>query len=118
MLIKKFEDLIVWEKSHRLTLDIYLKTKCFPKEELFGLVSQIRRSSMSICANIAEGQRKSTKDFSRFLQISLGSLEETKYYLILSRDLQYISLSEFTELFQRAEDIGRMLTGLRNKLIF
>jgi four helix bundle protein len=116
MLIKKFEDLLVWEKAHRFTLRIYLITKKFPKDELFGLVSQMRRSSASICANIAEGQRKSTKDFSRFLQIAIGSLEETKYYLILSRDLSYLKLTEFSELFSIAEEIGRMLTGLRNKL--
>lgn len=116
MLIQKFNDLHVWQNAHKLTLKIYLLTKNFPKEELFGLVSQMRRSSVSICANIAEGQRKQTKDFCRYLQIALGSLEETKYYLILGLDLNYIKNDDYKVLFEEAEKISCMLTSLRKKL--
>jgi len=80
-----FQDLRVWQKAHEFVLLIYDITKHFPPNELFGVTSQIRRSAVSICANIAEGHRKTNKDFLRYLDIAQGSLEETKYYLILSQ---------------------------------
>lgn len=98
MYIKTFQDLTVWAKGHLLVLEIYKITKFFPDEERFGLVSQIRRSSVSICSNIAEGYKKSKKDFLRYLDIAQGSLEETKYHLILSRDLNYFDINNFEKI--------------------
>lgn len=117
MQISNFTDLRVWKKAHQLTIEIYSASKLFPREEMFGLTSQIRRSSASVGANIAEGHRKRTRDFARFLEISQGSLQETKYHLILSKDLGYLTESHFDKLFAEAEDIGKMLTGLRNRLL-
>lgn len=111
-----FQDLFVWGKAHKLVLAVYEISKGFPKTELFGLVSQIRRSSVSICANIAEGYKKSTKDFVRFLEIAQGSLEETKYHLILSRDLNYFSENEFNKLFNMCNETGYLLYQLIKKL--
>ena len=88
---KSFEDLIVWQKAHQFVLNVYKLTTSFPKHELYGLVSQMRRAAVSIPANIVEGFRKSTKpDKARFYNIAQASLEEIRYYLILSRDLGYI----------------------------
>lgn len=87
---KSFEDLIVWQKAHQLTLSIYGMTKSFPREEIFGLSSQMRRAAVSVPSNIAEGfQRSGTKDKIRFFNIAQGSLEELRYQLILTRDLQF-----------------------------
>lgn len=116
MKIQSFQDLRVWKNAHKLTLEIYKVTKDFPEDERFGLVSQIRRSAVSICANISEGTKKSTKDFVRFLCISQGSLEETKYHLILSKDLQYCNKTKFNELIDLSNDVGKMLSGLIRSL--
>ena len=114
--IKSFQDLKVWHKGHNLVLEIYRLTKTFPNEEKFGLISQIRRSSASICANIVEGYKKSTLDFVRFLYIAQGSLEETKYFLILSRDLEYCDHENFNKLFNLSDEVGLMLNGLIKRL--
>lgn len=111
-----FRDLRCWQEAHKLVLSIYRTTQTFPSEERFGLTAQIRRSSVSICANMAEGFKKSTKDFVRFLDISQASLEETKYHLILSNDLGYLDSEQFTELNNLAENVGKMLFGLISKL--
>jgi|SRR5579859_4922793 len=104
---KSFKDLIVWHKSHSMVLDIYKKTKLFPKEETCGLTSQIRRSSVSVAANIAEGfKKKGAADKKRFFNISQGSLSETEYYLILAKDLEYTDTSE---LLNQTEEVGRIL---------
>ena len=109
--IEKFEDLEVWKKAHKLVLETYRITKGFPVEEKFGLVSQMRRSAVSIAANIAEGFKKRTsKDKSNFYNISQGSLEELRYYLILSVDIGY--LKDNKELIYLIEEVGRMLYGL------
>src|SRR3990172_370416 len=111
MKIEKFEDLEVWKKAHRLVLDIYNITRGFPPEEKFGLVSQMRRAAVSIPANIAEGFKKQTlKDKSNFYNIAQGSLEELRYYLILSKDLRYMQGNQ--EILNNVEEIGRMLYGL------
>jgi four helix bundle protein len=108
---ERFEDLEVWKKAHKLVLEIYRITRDFPVEERFGLVSQMRRAAISIAANIAEGFKKRTlKDKSNFYNISQGSLEEVRYYLILSLDLGY--LKDNRDLTYLAEEIGRMLYGL------
>jgi four helix bundle protein len=104
---KSFRDLIVWQKAHRLVLDVYKRSKLFPKEEMYGLTSQIRRSSVSVAANIAEGFRKrGPADKVRFLNISQGSLSETEYYLMLAKDLEY---TDTNELLYQADEVGRIL---------
>ncbi|MCA9398186.1 MAG: four helix bundle protein [Candidatus Omnitrophica bacterium] len=119
MNIKSFEDLEVWKVGYQATLDIYRITKDFPEEEKFALVTQIRRSSSSICANIAEGYRKTTKEFIRYAMIAQGSVQETKHHLLLSRDLGYSSREKINKLLVLMDRIGKMLSalvkGLRKK---
>jgi four helix bundle protein len=92
---KTFEDLIVWQKAHRLVLAVYGVTRTFPRSEVYGLSSQFWRAAVSIAANIAEGFRKRGKaDKLRFYNIAQGSLEECRYYLILTKDLEYGDASE------------------------
>ena len=109
--------LIVWQKSHELVLKIYEITKRFPKDEMFGLTSQIRRASVSVPSNIVEGKaRGSSKDYRRFLLMARGSLEETKYQILLARDLNYIDDYTFKEVLELAKDVGRLLNGLIQKV--
>ncbi|PIU41468.1 MAG: four helix bundle protein [Candidatus Omnitrophica bacterium CG07_land_8_20_14_0_80_42_15] len=109
--IKDFKDLKVWQKSHELALEIYKTTVKFPPEEKFGLVSQMRRASVSIAANIAEGfAKRGKKDKMNFYNISQGSLQELKYYLILTKDLNYTENLE--NCWKFADEIGKMLNGL------
>ena len=109
---KTFKELIVWQKSHKLVLEIYKGTKVFPKEEVYALTNQIRRASVSIAANIAEGYKKKTKASKlNFLNISEGSLEEVKYYIILSKDLEFITEKEFYQLEGITEEVGRLISG-------
>jgi len=92
---KTFEELVAWQKAHEFTLAVYRLTQKFPKEEIFGLTSQFRRAAVSISANIAEGYKKMGKaDKLRFMNIAQGSLEECRYYLILSKDIEYITDEE------------------------
>lgn len=116
MSVKCFRDLDVWQKAHKFVLDIYQVTADYPRSEQFGLINQMRRAAVSICANIAEGNKKSTKDYLRFLDISQGSLEESKYYLLLSCDLGYFTNEQFKQKYSEAEDIGRMLNALSRSL--
>ena len=117
MKVNSFEDLIVWQKSHQLTLEIYRITKNFPSEEKFGIISQIRRSAYSISANIVEGHsRKSKKEFLHFLSISKGSLEELKYFLILSKDLNYLTIEKFGELKSLSDEVSKILYGFTKSL--
>jgi four helix bundle protein len=105
---QSFKDLIVWQKAHQFVLNVYRITKDFPKEEIYGLTAQFRRAAISISANIAEGFRKrGIYDKVKFFNISEGSLEECKYYLILSKDLGY--MNEYKELMNLAEEIGKLL---------
>ncbi len=115
--MKKFRDLQIWQRSHKLTLEIYRITKEFPKSELYGLVSQMRRSSSSIPANIAEGCGRNTeKDFARFLDNAMGSASELKYQLILAYDLQYITLDNYEKTNAELTEIKRMLNAFIQKL--
>ena len=108
--MRNFQELGIWIKSHALTLKIYSATKSFPKEELFGLVSQMRRSSSSIPSNIAEGcGRNSNPDFKRYLTIATGSSSELEYQLILSRDLNYLPESVFKELQNELTQVRKMI---------
>jgi four helix bundle protein len=110
--------LIVWQKSHELVLKIYELTKDFPKDEMFGLTSQIRRAAVSIPSNIVEGKaRGSKKDYRRFLLMSRGSLEEVKYQMLLARDLKYVDEVVYKEILNLADETGKMLNGLINKLV-
>jgi len=115
--MKDFRQLKVWEKSHQLALAIYKETKNFPQEELYGLTSQIRRASMSIPTNIAEGCGSNTdKEFARFLQIAMGSASETEYQLILARDLEFIPKETHKKLHNDVEEVKRMLASLLKTL--
>lgn len=112
--MESFRKLKVWKKSHELTLLIYKLTKKFPSEEKFGLVSQMRRAASSVPANIAEGnKRSSNKDQRHFAVIAEGSLEELKYFLFLSFDLDYINKKEGKEAMDLAREVGKMLCGLK-----
>lgn len=111
--MKDFRQLKVWEKSHQLALAIYKATKEFPKEELYGLTSQIRRSSMSIPTNIAEGCGRNTDaDFARFLQMAMGSASETEYQLLLSHDLGFLDKEQYDKLNIDVTEVKRMLASL------
>ena len=115
--MKDFRQLKVWEKSHQLALAIYKVTKDFPKEELYGLISQIRRSSMSIPTNIVEGCGRFTDaDFARFLQMAMGSASETEYQLILARDLDFLPKDSYEKLHSEVEEVKRMLASLLKTL--
>ncbi|MBM4425071.1 MAG: four helix bundle protein [Chloroflexi bacterium] len=111
--MKDFRNLKVWEKSHSLALSIYKATASFPKEEQYGLTSQIRRSSTSIPANIAEGcGRDGDAELARFLQISMGSASEIEYHLLLARDLGYMSNNDHKALTATAVETKKMLASL------
>lgn len=111
---RSFEDIEIWKKAHQFVLDVYRLTESFPKHELFCLTSQLRRAAISIPANFAEGFRKpSKKDKVRFYGISLGSLEECRYYLRLAKDLKY---GETDALRGRLEEISKMLTSYSSKI--
>ena len=100
---KTFEDLIVWQKAHQFVLVVYHLTRQFPKDELYGLSSQIRRAAVSIATNIAEGfKKRGVADKLRFLNIAQGSLEECRYFLILTRDLQYGDVNTLLALLTEA----------------
>lgn len=107
---KSFEDLLAWQKSHLFVLSIYETTKKFPKDELFGLTSQLKRAPVSIAANIAEGYKKqSKKEKIHFFNIAQGSLEECRYYLILIKDIKYITSEEYENLKSCLETASYML---------
>ncbi len=104
--MKDFRKQQVWQKGHQLTLEIYKVTSDFPRDELYGLTSQLRRSCASIPANIAEGcGRKSGADFSRFLQIAMGSAAELEYHLLLSYDLGILNDVEYENLYKKTIEI-------------
>src|ERR1043165_2688426 len=97
--MQNYKDLKVWESAHQFTLNVYEATKSFPKEEIYSLTNQLKRASSSIPANIAEGCGKNTKlDFANFLNISLGSSNESEYLLLLAKDLNYLSIDEHDDL--------------------
>ena len=109
--LEDFRQLTVWQKSHNLVLKIYQITTTFPAEERFGLISQMRRAAVSVPANIAEGfKKRGRKDKVNFYNIAQGSLAELRYYLILSKDLEYIA--DYSELWMLSDEIGKMLNGL------
>lgn len=117
MALRSFEELDAWQEAHRLTLAVYRATVDFPKHEVFGLTSQVRRAASSVGANLAEGfGRRGTKDFLRFTRMADGSLQETKCFLRLAFDLGYLSSDDHESLRARADSTGRLLGGLQRYL--
>jgi four helix bundle protein len=115
--VKDFHELQVWQKAHQLTLAVYQITGAFPREELYGLTSQLRRCSASIPANLAEGcGRNGDAEFARFCSIAMGSASELEYHLLLAKDLKLIPPKDHAELSRRATEVKRMLTALLQKL--
>lgn len=111
--IKSFTDLIVWQEGHKLVLEIYKMTKVFPKEELYGLVSQMRRAAVSVTSNIAEGfSRRSYKEKTRFYRQGLGSLTELQNQLLISRDLSYIKSSSFDVVVEQMISVHKLFNRL------
>lgn len=115
--MKNFKDLVVWQKAHLLVLDVYKYSKPFPKEELYGLTSQLRRAGVSIVANIAEGCGKFTqRDLARYLQHSLGSVQEVEYLSLLSSELNYLKKDHYKILDQQINEVKAMLISLIKKI--
>ena len=115
--MQNYKDLKVWVKAHSFTLQVYECTKVFPKEEQYSLTNQLRRSASSIPANIAEGCGKnSTAEFAHFLNIALGSANESEYFIILSKDLLYLKEEIFQTLFKLINEVKGMLIALINKV--
>ncbi len=115
--MQNYKDLKVWEKAHEFTLKVYEVTKAFPKDEMYSLTNQLRRSASSIPANIAEGCGKNSQaDFANFLNIGLGSANESEYYLLLSKDLLYLKPDAFETLNKIINEIKAMLIALINKV--
>ena len=115
--MQSFRSLRVWEKAHKLTLDIYTSSKAFPREEVYGLTSQMRRSSASVGMNIAEGCcRKGNVEMGRFLQIAMGSASELEYQLLLAHELAYLQNPEYERLSAQAVEVKRMLSSLMQKV--
>ncbi len=115
--VKSYQDLIVWQKSMELVERIYRMTKVFPKEELYGLTSQIRRAAVSIPSNIAEGQaRKSTAEFRNFLSIAQGSRAEVETQTLIAQRLGYVTSQQIQEIMNLLDEISRMPNTLQSKL--
>jgi four helix bundle protein len=115
--IQRFEDLRVWQLSHKLTLEVYKISKDLPKDELYGLVSQVRRAASSVPANIVEGYyRNTTKELIKFLFNARGSAGEVTYFLILARDLGYIKEKDYTNLRFEYESLLKSLSAMINSL--
>ena len=112
---KSFQDLIVWQKAHQLALSIYRYSNNFPKTEVYGLTLQMRRAGVSVAANIAEGFKKRTKaDKCRFMNIAQSSLEECRYYLILSKDLGY---GDTSALMVQVEEVSKLLDAYYRSIL-
>ena len=115
--MQDYRNLKVWERAHQLTLAVYTTTAMFPKDELYGLTSQIRRSCSSIPANIAEGcGRDGDAEFARFLRIAMGSASELDYHLLLARDLGFLHKTDYERLENELREIRRMLNVFIQKL--
>jgi four helix bundle protein len=112
-IMQNFKELKVWQKSHLMVLKIYENTRLFPKEELYGLTSQLRRSAISVPANLAEGCGKDSRaDVANYFQVALGSLHETEYYILLSKDLLYVADEKYKELDEKVQEVKAMLIAL------
>ena len=110
---RNYKNVVAWQRAHELTLIVYRHTRYFPNEERFGLTSQLRRAAYSVPANISEGSGRDTnKDYLRFLVISLGSLKEVEYFLLLARDLEYLNKDEYDQLSEMVNATFGALQGL------
>jgi len=115
--VQDFHDLKVWQRAHELALAVYAATKSFPRDETYGLTSQIRRAAVSIPSNIAEGCGSgSQSNLSRFLNLSMGSASELQYQVLLARDLAYFTSDDHAELDALISEVKRMLTGLTREV--
>ena len=115
--MQRFTELKVWQRGHKLALEVYRVTANFPSAERFGLISQLRRAAASIPTNIAEGsKRESNQEYARFLNIAEGSLAETEYLLMLSRDLGFLARDNADGLMKEITEIARMLNALKRKV--
>lgn len=114
--MKTYKDLLVWKMSCDFTTKVYKVTKTFPEYEIYGLVSQLRRASVSIPSNLAEGSKRGKKEFCQFIRIAQGSGAEIETQIIVSRNIGYIKEKEFTELIDDLESIMKMMTNLLNKI--
>ncbi len=117
MVVKNYQELIVWQKGMDLVEAVYKASQAFPKEETYGLTSQIRKAAVSVPSNIAEGQgRKSTKEFLHFLSIALGSLREVETQILIAERLTYLNKKQTTPLLTLSSEVGRLINGLHNSL--
>jgi four helix bundle protein len=115
--MRDFRELKVWEKGHRLTLDVYSATSGFPREEMYGLTAQLRRSSASIPANIAEGcGRSGDAELARFMLIAMGSASELEYHQLLAHDLKFLDARDYERLSEGTREVKRMLSKFINRL--
>ena len=117
MKLKSFRELTVWQRAHELVLKVFRLTERFPRSDQFGIVAQVRRSSSSVTANIAEGfGRGTTREFLRSLQIARGELEETRYFILLSADLGRITKEEFEDVNVHCDSVGQLINALGRAL--
>lgn len=115
--MQNYKELILWQEAHKLALNLYEASKSFPKEEIYGITSQLRRAAVSIPCNVAEGcGRHTQKDFANFLQIALGSINETEYLIQLAKDLKYLQQEPYNHINQRLNKIRAMNIKLLEKV--
>jgi four helix bundle protein len=115
--MRNYRDLQVWGKAHNLTLELYRISRGFPREEVYGITSQLRRAAASIGANLAEGcGRRTSAELARFVRIAMGSASELDYHLLLSRDLGFMSPEEFTSASAALVEVRKMLTSFLNSV--
>jgi four helix bundle protein len=116
-MVQSYQDLVVWQKAMELVTEVYLSTASFPKDEIYGLTSQLRRAAVSIPANIAEGQgRLSPGEFCQFLGYARGSLLELETLIIVTRNLNYLEAKQGDQLLNRTAEVGKILNGLLNSI--
>jgi four helix bundle protein len=117
--VQRYTELLVWQKSHAFVLRVYSLSAAFPREERYGVTSQLRRASVSVAANIAEGAKRRTRpDYAKFVNYAEASMAEADYLLLLCRDLGYLPPAEFDRLAKESQEIERMLFGLRSRVEF
>lgn len=117
MALQSYRELIAWQKSMELVKAIYAATSEFPREEIFGLSSQLKRASVSVPSNIAEGQgRYSTKEFIKHLSIAYGSLMEVETQVMIAQSLNFVSIDKMNSLLEKAAEVGRLINGLTRSL--
>ena len=115
--MRNYQDLQVWAKAHALTLDLYRISRGFPKEEIYGVTSQLRRAALSIGSNLAEGcGRRTSSELARFIRIAMGSASELDYQLIVCRDLGYLKHEDFQRIAKNLVEVRKMLTSFLTKV--